>query len=94
MRHIDLKNHPFERKFNEMIKSAREYAKFKKAQPAQKTVPSHIIPKWNNEFDGWGMFNNRLNMWVGTYYDDYVQDHIQPTFQSPEDAIAWYKTLI
>jgi len=89
MLNLDLKNHPYEIKYNGMVKWAKEHHRQREAGPAKpKVIEDHIIPK---ETDwGWGMFNYRLNEWV--FGDDRTGD--APMFKNEELAISWYRSLL
>lgn len=49
-------------------------------------IPSHIVPQYNEEFRGWGMYNRRLEAWAGETHEIWG-----PTlFKTEEQARNWY----
>lgn len=78
--------HPFERKFDEMVKKAKAHT-VRYSKP--KVIPDHIKPKWCEEQRGWGMFNERLQIWVKEY--GHEEHHV---FKTEKLAQRWYRELI
>jgi hypothetical protein len=54
-----------------------------------KRIPEHIVPKFDDAITKYGMFNTRLNQWVGK-----DPDFGHPFFDSPQEAREWYRTQI
>lgn len=54
-----------------------------------KRIPEHIQPVFNEANGQWGLFNSRLQQWIGK--DEYFEHAV---FASPQEAKAWYRTQI
>lgn len=54
-----------------------------------KTIPEHIAPRWDETVLQWGLFNSRLQQWVGK-----DPDFGHAVFETPEAAKAWYRSVI
>lgn len=80
MLNIDLKNHPYEVKYNAMIKSAEAHHKLRQARPRPlPRMPVHCVVLFNREEELYGVFNARLNQWESRF------------FKEPQIAELWYR---
>lgn len=88
MLNLDLKNHPYEVKYNGLVKEAKENLKVREASPPrQKEIPAHIFTVFDQDENLWGMFNKRLGEWVG-------RGEERTRFRTAERAQDWYRSLI
>jgi hypothetical protein len=73
--------------FKNLVKWAKDNHKSRPPSPPKpKEIPSHIVPQ-QDEDKMWGMFNTRLNEWVG-------RGEERTRYRSQEKAEAWYRSLI
>jgi hypothetical protein len=84
----DTRLHPFEVSFSAMLKKAKASERERISRPRTKEIPSHILPRMDEEI-GFGMYNYRLDQWVSEEYADFHR-----TFRTEGQAEAWYRGLI
>jgi hypothetical protein len=84
----DTRLHPFEVSFSAMLKKAKASERERVFKPRAKEIPSHILPRMDEEI-GFGMYNYRLDQWVSEEYADFHR-----TFRTEGQAENWYRGLI
>lgn len=55
----------------------------------RKKIEPHIFPKWDPSILMWGMWNERLQTWIGK-----DEDFGHAIFRSEQEALDWYKEQI
>lgn len=92
MLNLNLKTHPYEVKYNALVADAKVKTALRMKQ-LQRTPPKpiepHIFPKWDDNEEGYGMYNARLESWVREEFET-----LHHTFATPEQAKNWYRGLI
>lgn len=86
--HIDLKNHKFEKYMRDLIAWEKAGRAARAAQPPKpKTIEAHIVPKYNDEEHGWGMYNERIEAWAG-------REEPRQFWRTEQAAIDWYRSIL
>lgn len=82
----------YEETYNMLVADAKAKAALRSKlllKTPPKPIEPHIVPKWDDDGQGYGMFNARLNEWVREEFQE-----LHPLFRSPDHARGWYRELI